>query len=129
MHFLNILHTTNIYGDVFSEWLYNEAYKNCFKNLKYKKYFKMDLQFCNGMVYFPYPQIEKQITINGGKELSTEKDILEATKDDSGYFVVGYVSPNTSQELVGVKNRSKVYVVTSLSGAYILCLRCGTIIY
>ena len=67
----------------------------------------MDIQFNNGIAYFPYPQIRKQILSCGEKELSTEKDILEATKDDSGYFVVGYVSPNKAEELVGVEMEEK----------------------
>ena len=40
----------------------------------------MELLFNDGIGYFPYKQIEKQIELNGEKIFYTEKEIKESVK-------------------------------------------------
>ena len=89
----------------------------------------MDLQFKNGIGYFPYKQMQRQIELKGEKIYVTEKDILEATKEEDGYNVVGCVGEFLVKDLLGRENRTNIYVVSSRCGSPIFCDGGGWIIY
>ena len=89
----------------------------------------MELLSNDGIGYFPYKQIEKQIELNGEKIFYTEKEIKESVKGKEGYHVTGRLHESITKELVNLNNNPYIYVVTTNCNEPMFCTACGRVVY